>query len=306
MSGARVLGFDAGAGDVPASDWGKSLSAQNRLVAQDAMRAYADALDAVRMEAAEEAQQWVAGVAHDFNNVLSAIRLNCDRLRAGARDQEQVLLLSRRIQGLAEFAQRQVEELLMLGRFDASEASSRVNDIVRGMLPLLRQLCSEVELGARFESGGGEVGVSAARLRQVVLNLVLNARDAAGGGGRIRIETSRRRTSAGGLRTGVLLSVWNSGSALSRATRRNMQAPFFSSKGEDGHGWGLWTIRRVIADAGGEMRIAGRKKKGTRVTVLLPGRQGRSAGFALLQNAISRPVRNKARKSVGSIRRAPC
>jgi len=181
-----------------------------------------------------------------------------------------------------------------------------MDEIVRGMLPLLRQLCGEVELGARFEAGGGEVGVNAARLRQVVLNLVLNARDAAGSGGRIRIETSQRRKAAGGLRTGIRLRVWNSGSALNRATRTKMQVPFFSSKGKGGHGWGLWTIRRVIAEAGGEMRIESGKKNGTRVTVLLPARQCRSAGFALVKNATSRPARSKARKGMGSIRRAPC
>jgi signal transduction histidine kinase len=119
-----------------------------------------------------------------FQQRAVRIRLNCDRLSSGARNQEQVLLLSKRIQGLEEFAQRQVEELLLLGRFDPPQAAgSRMNEIVRGMLPLLRQLCGEVELGTRLEASGGEVGVSAARLRQVVLNLVLNARDAAGAAG---------------------------------------------------------------------------------------------------------------------------
>jgi hypothetical protein len=86
-----------------------------------------------------------------------------------------------------------------------------------------------------------------------------------------------------------------------------MQDPFFSSKEKAGHGWGLWTIRRVIAEAGGEMRIESGKKKGTRVTVLLPARQFRSAGFALVQKGIARPVRrSKTCRGVGSARRSPC
>jgi hypothetical protein len=74
MSGTRVLVADAATGAVPPSGWRKSHAelAPGGRVVQDTARAYADALEAVRMEAAEEAQQWVASVAHDFNNVLSA------------------------------------------------------------------------------------------------------------------------------------------------------------------------------------------------------------------------------------------
>jgi signal transduction histidine kinase len=240
---------------------------------------YAAALEAVRLESVEEARCWVATVAHDFNNLLAAIGLNCDRIASDAADAKQVRSLVERIRSLQQFARGQVEDLLVLGwSTPAAGREARLSKVVVEMLPLLEQLCGEkARVYATLDPRAGRVAMSSGRVRQVLLNLVVNARDAVEHNGRIGIETFRRRIARGECAR-IGLRVWDNGKGMDRAARRGIQRLFFSSKDGPARGWGLFTVRRAVAEAGGEVRIES-NGKGTRITVLLPAAaQGRSRG----------------------------
>ncbi len=238
---------------------------------------YAAALQAVRLESLEEARCWVATVAHDFNNLLAAIGLNCDRIASEATNANQVRDLVERIRSLQQFARGQVKHLLLLARAaPESRADTRLSEVIREMLPLLEQLCGKTRLCVRLDPRVGEVEMSAGGLRQVILNLVLNARDAVAHNGRIGIEAFRCRSTRGARGARVGLRVWDNGKGMDPAARRGIQRAFFSSKDGPTRGWGLFTVRRVVAEAGGEVRIESHASKGTRFTVFLPVRQLRS------------------------------
>lgn len=84
---------------------------------------------------------------------------------------------------------------------------------------------------------------------------------------------------------GCVLSVWNSGRGVDRDMQREMERPFFSSKSEAGHGWGLLMVRRVVAETGGTLRVESGPGSGTRMVVFLPAKQN---GVNVAGNAQSR------------------
>ena len=251
-------------------------------------------LEAVRLEALEEARCWVGTVAHDFNNLLAAIGLNCDRMVSEARDANQVRHLAERVRDLQRFARRQVEQLLTVTPVaPQSVPATRLSEVIKEMLPLLEQLCGKkTRLRVRLDRNVGDVAVSAFGVRQVVLNLVLNARDAVARDGRIGIEVFRCRTVRGGGGARVGLRVWDNGRGMDRAARRGIDRPFFSSKDGSIRGWGLFAVRRVVAEADGELSIESRPGRGTRFTVFLPviqsGRDGVSRQHVAIKNAAGR------------------
>lgn len=257
-------------------------------------------LEAVRLEALEEARLWVGTVAHDFNNLLAAIGLNCDRIASRATNADEVRHLTARIRGLQQFARAQVEQLLIVARRGPETGYvTPLSEVIHEMLPLLEQLCGKkTRFHVRLDPRVGKVAVSPFEVRQVILNLVLNARDAVAGRGRIGIEAFQHRGVRGDGGASIGLRVWDNGKGMDRAARRGMERPFFSSKGGSIRGWGLLAVRRVVADAGGELSIESRVGRGTRFTVLLPviqsGRNGASRQPVAIKNAVGRTQGRRA------------
>ncbi len=236
----------------------------------------------------------VGGVAHDFNNLLTAVMLYCDLLAhevppGGApwRHAEEISMAAQRgaalVRQMLAFARQQVLQPKVLS----------LNTIVLGMKNMLQRLIGEdITLLTRVTERLDNVRVDPAQMQQVVLNLVVNARDAMPAGGKLVIETANITVGAAearrlpGLRPGrcVRLTVSDTGSGMSKQTLTHIFEPFFTTKEKGkGTGLGLPMVYGIVMQSGGAIAVESQLGKGTRVDILLPragraSREGKAAG----------------------------
>lgn len=228
--------------------------------------------------------QLAGGVAHDFNNVLtvlvghvhllleelavdSPMRVDLEEIRRGA---ERAAALTRQ---LLAFSRQQVHH----------PAEVHINAVVNGIREMISRLLGdhvvpEFELGADLPA----IRADASQLEQVVMNLVLNARDAMPDGGTLTIRTASERierTDLGGpgdaddLRSGdyVCLSVADTGHGMDELTAARIFEPFFSTKPKGrGTGLGLSTVYGIVKQGEGAIRVDSEPGRGTIMRVYLP------------------------------------
>ncbi len=231
------------------------------------------------------------GIAHDFNNLLTGILLYCDLLSAGLESggSENRGLESAGLE-LRELCQHVEEvrlageqgaalthQLLAIARKQAAEPRPvRINEIVASTENLLRRLIGEqIELVTALDSAAGHVLADPAQLRQILLNLALNARDALPQGGKIRLITRATefpgevgRASA---RRAVSLTVKDNGCGMNAETRARLFEPFFTTKKPgEGTGLGLATVERIVSESGGTIKVESELGQGTSIEVFLP------------------------------------
>jgi signal transduction histidine kinase len=216
------------------------------------------------------------GVAHDFNNVLTVI-LSATHHALGNNGVSPSMRESLDdINRAAGRAASLTRELLVLGRKDlaaprvieVAELLARLRSTLRRLLP------SDVALVIdRFAAG--RVTIDPAQLERVLLNLVVNARDAIAGAGQIEIQSSIESLCDGqhGLAPGryVCLSVADDGSGIDDSTRQRLFEPFFTTKpGGKGSGLGLAMVRAFVLEAGGQVVVSSSAGAGTTITLCLP------------------------------------
>ncbi len=243
-----------------------------------AFRTQQDRLAGLDKSAAVE--QLAAGVAHDFNNLLSVVLGNADLLASRADIPADA---RRQIAALAEAARRGSDlarELREFGR-PARRAPAVLHpaESAAEFLPVLRA-ASGSRHPVRFNhpAAVGQVLVGRSDYTRVLLNLVLNARDALPTGGPIDVTVLPVRL--GGEREGggnyVLIEVTDHGVGMDAATRRRVFEPYFTTK-QKGTGLGLAVVRQVVERAGGFVRVDSAPARGTTVRVFLP-RVGAATG----------------------------
>jgi two-component system, cell cycle sensor histidine kinase and response regulator CckA len=211
-----------------------------------------------------------SGVAHDFNNLLTAIlgfaTLVIDDLgpeHPSTADVEQ-------IRNSAQIGQGLTSQLLGLSRGRIIETETLdINKKVRRIEPLLRHLVDEdVALDIRPTPNAGCVRLDRGQLDQIILNLVLNARDAMPKGGRIVIETAKVLAHDDVF---VTLSIADTGSGMDAATKRRIFEPFFTTKEfGKGTGLGLSTVNTIVQQNGGWISVQTQPGHGSTFTVFLP------------------------------------
>jgi two-component system cell cycle sensor histidine kinase/response regulator CckA len=132
------------------------------------------------------------GVAHDFNNLLTGVLLYCDLLMAGLEPGHQVRKYAEEIRNAGMQATGLVRQLLAVARPANSEPRLlSLNEIAEGMRNLLVRLIGEnIDLQFHLDPNLGLIKMDPTQSQQILLNLVLNARDAMPGGGQITVETS--------------------------------------------------------------------------------------------------------------------
>jgi two-component system, cell cycle sensor histidine kinase and response regulator CckA len=148
------------------------------------------------------------------------------------------------------------------------------------MTAMFRQLVGEqVQLETRLDPAAGDVEADLAQLEQVILNLVVNARDAMPGGGSCQIETAAVAVpeDLAGLRLGlepgryVRIAVEDTGGGMSEETKSHLFEPFFTTKERGkGSGLGLATVYGIVRQSGGRVHVESAVDRGTRVEVYLP------------------------------------
>jgi PAS domain S-box-containing protein len=217
------------------------------------------------------------GVAHDFNNLLTAIVGHAELLKhqltegtPAFEDVEEIEKAAARAAGLTQqllaFSRRQVLQLTVLD----------LDAVVAGMQRMLHRLIGE-DVQLTFEAGGPAwIKADPSQMEQVILNLVVNARDAMPTGGTIRIESSARelgdiQSDQLGIEPGryVVLTVADNGHGMDAATRARVFEPFFTTR-KHGTGLGLSTVYGVVRQSGGLITVESQPGTGTVFTVHLP------------------------------------
>jgi signal transduction histidine kinase len=221
------------------------------------------------------------GVAHDFNNLLTVIQSRSQFLRdslspddAGRHEADLILEAATRAAALTR-------QLLVFSRGQVLQpAILDLNAVVAGMESMLRRMIGErIALRTALTSGVGAVKADQAQLEQVIMNLVVNARDAMPEGGEVTIETAnieldevycRSRVDS---RPGphVLLAVADTGVGMDAETQAHLFEPFFTTKEpEHGTGLGLAVVYGAVKQNGGTIEVFSKQGRGTSVEIFLP------------------------------------
>ena len=212
------------------------------------------------------------GIAHDFNNLLTGVLLYCDLLSAGLEPGSRMLQHVEEIRLAGEQGAALTQQLLAIARKQVPQPRPiLLNEVVASTENLLRRLIGEqIEMVTVLAPKLPAVLADQAQLRQVLLNLVLNARDAMPHGGRITVRTQPSRGVGDALPT-VSLLVEDTGCGMDKETRARLFEPFFTTKAS-GHGTGLGmaTVQRIVSESGGTIEVTSETGHGTRIEVLFP------------------------------------
>jgi PAS domain S-box-containing protein len=229
----------------------------------------------------EAVGQLAGGIAHDFNNLLTAISCNVelllDALEPGDERRDDVL----QIREASARAAALTRQLLAYSRRQVLQpAPLDLNATVSNMERLLRRvLGAEVRLATSLEASLPTVYADSGQMEQVVMNLVLNARDAMPAGGAIMISTRQvtlpapRAHRFGTLAAGdyVALAVQDAGVGIEDEILERLFEPFFTTKGQGkGTGLGLATVHGIVSQSDGQIVVETTRGQGSRFTVFLP------------------------------------
>jgi PAS domain S-box-containing protein len=212
------------------------------------------------------------GVAHDFNNLLTGILLYCDLLSSALEPDSRLRQHVEEVRMAGEQGAALTQQLLAIARKQVPQPRALfLNDVVTSTKNLLRRLVGEpIELVTVLAADLGKVMADQAQLRQVLLNLVLNARDAMPQGGLITVRTEAT-SFPGDRQPAVSLSVEDTGCGMDASTRARLFEPFFTTKQPGrGTGLGLATVRRIVDEAHGLIQVESEPGQGSRIEVFFP------------------------------------
>ena len=224
--------------------------------------------------------QLAGGVAHDFNNILAAILMHVGLLQLNPALDEATRLSLGELEQEAERATTLTQRLLAFSRRSVLKVKPLdVNEIVAGLLKMLTRLLGET-IQLRFDglSPLPMVEADSGLLEQVLMNLVVNARDAMPSGGQITLATrvvhfTNNSAAQTGKRRGrfVCLSVTDTGCGMSPETLKHIFEPFFTTKEVGkGTGLGLATVDGIVAQHKGWVEVTSEQGRGTTFHVFLP------------------------------------
>jgi two-component system cell cycle sensor histidine kinase/response regulator CckA len=221
------------------------------------------------------------GVAHDFNNLLTAILGYTELLLSDIPPEDPKTAELNEILTAAQRAAALTRQLLTFSRKQVVQVE--VLDVaatIRGMEQMLRRVIGEdIVFAASVPEDLGRVRADRSQIEQVLMNLVVNARDAMPKGGTLRIEASNVTRAGVDRRAGaspaedswVVLTVADDGTGMSEETLRHIFEPFFTTKARGkGTGLGLATTYAIVQQTGGFTEVASEPGSGTTFRVFLP------------------------------------
>lgn len=221
------------------------------------------------------------GVAHDFNNILTAIIGYSDLLISLMAREDPSRDLAKEIKMAGERAASLTRQLLAYSRKQVLQKKFLVlNDIVRSMETMLRRLIGEnVILETSTDQGLWAAELDPAQMEQVILNLAVNARDAMPAGGRLLLETRNVELDEAAVRTMpplepglyVALVVKDTGEGMSQEVLSSLFEPFFTTKKEGkGTGLGLSMVYGIVQQSGGGVQVESTLGKGSAFSIYFP------------------------------------
>jgi len=225
--------------------------------------------------------QLAGGVAHDFNNLLTVITSYGQFLLNALPEQDPRRSDAHQITQAAARAASLTRQLLAFSRRQVLQPQVLdLNEVIGDMERLLRRVISEdIALVTQFESAIGAVRADRGQIEQVVMNLVVNARDAMPNGGVLAISTrvayldtayARRHA---GVNPGkhVVFAVRDTGVGMDAATQQRIFEPFFTTKVKGkGTGLGLSTVYGIVRQSGGHIDVRSAPGRGTTFEIILP------------------------------------
>ena len=247
----------------------RDVTAQREMEAQLAQ--------AAKMEAVG---QLAGGVAHDFNNILTAIGGYASLVRAGLPDDSPLLADVGEIAAATSRAQALTSQLLAFGRRSMLEPRLvDVRAVVLGLERMLRSLIGEeIALEAEMDEHPVVVSVDPASLEHALVNLAVNARYAMPGGGRLRIRVHNARDAAPGSVTAgswAVISVADTGVGMAAEVLARAFEPFYTTRERgQGTGLGLAMVDGFMRQSGGDVRVASEPGRGTTFWLRFPAAGG--------------------------------
>jgi len=223
------------------------------------------------------------GIAHDFNNILTIILLNCANILHGPKGYS--LDGIREIQKASERAARLTSQLLSFARRQIIEPQIvNINDLIYFMDSMLQRVIGEnIELKTVYGEDSLNIKIDPVLLEQVILNLVLNARDAMPDGGLITIETAKDNIDNNYIQKHfdhpneeyIMITVSDTGMGIDENTCSHIFEPFFTTKEfGKGVGLGLATTYGFIKQSGGHIEVHSKVNKGTTFKIYFPKANG--------------------------------
>lgn len=223
--------------------------------------------------------QLASGVAHDFNNVLAVIMGYGDLLKEQLGTQNHLRQYTEEILQACERAAGLTRQLLVFSRKQAVHpVVLDLNNAIHQLSNMLRRLLDEnIELDFVLADQLGHIKADSGQLGQVLMNLVVNARDAMPNGGQITIRTDNRRLETNAALPEVppgdyvVLSVSDTGTGITEDVQARMFEPFFTTKPPGkGTGLGLATCQTIAHQSGGHISVSSKLGKGTTFSVYFP------------------------------------
>jgi len=225
--------------------------------------------------------QLAGGVAHDFNNLLTIISGYSELILGRCEPDDPVCEPVEQISRAATRAAALTRQLLAFGSRQPSEQKDIVlNDVVGGVEKMLRRLIgADVDLVLSLEAEDGTIRADSGQIEQVIVNLVINARDAMPGGGKLLIETAclyiDEESAHGRLAVTpghyVMLAVSDTGIGMTGEVRSRIFEPFFTTKARGkGTGLGLSTVYGIVQQSRASISVQSEPGQGTTFRLLFP------------------------------------
>lgn len=227
---------------------------------------YAQKMDAIG--------QLAAGIAHDFNNLMMAVSGHTELAMFSFDDKEELETNLQEVQRAVSRAAGLSQQLLEFSRYQ--EKSTETTDLVasfKDMQRMLERIISEaIEMQVTVPNEPLVVCSDPTRLEQVILNLIVNARDAIDGTGRIDVVLDKISMDFGdGEHDCARFCVQDNGSGMSEETRLHLFEPFFTTKEVGkGTGLGLSTVYSIVTQAGGQILVDSVVGEGSTFSIYLP------------------------------------
>jgi nitrogen-specific signal transduction histidine kinase/CheY-like chemotaxis protein len=239
-----------------------------------------DSVPRVQAQKMETVGRLVSGVAHDFANLITLIAGYSDMLLSRIGEKDPLRSELEEIRKAANRGSRLTAQLLGFTRGDSVhprplDLNSLVTDVQRMLRPIIGE---HLEMHVSLGPATGKVVADPGQMEQVLMNLILNARDAMPGGGRIHIETATAVMADGeaeghGVKPGpyALLSITDTGHGIAPDAMERIFQPFFTTKEKGkGTGIGLSTVLTIVKESGGDIWVRSLPGQGATFTLCLP------------------------------------
>lgn len=242
------------------------------------------------------------GVAHDFNNLLTVINGYCELILSGLDRQSPLFEQIHQIHRAGERAASLTNQLLAFSRKQVLNPQViDLNKLIRDMEKMLRRLIGEdIDLTTFYDKTLPNIKADPGQVEQVLLNLIVNARDAMPEGGKLTIETYPKHITESYVLTHseaqpgyfAVVSVTDSGIGMDAETQKKIFEPFFTTKERGkGTGLGLSTVYGIVKQSGGFLSVYSEPGVGTSFKIYFPSYQA--------ENGDAEPGKSKKRDLSG-------